>query len=224
MAITATAAGTAGTFSSSVASLATTAYNQAAGKCMYVVANGFLASSWTIADTAGNIFVPQLAFVGGNSNAIALWTVTNCLGNASNVVTVSASSLSTAFATLTYYDIGGCASVDIKQNPPTQTNQLGSISDTITTASANEIVLSTMFQDGAGLVSATAPSGFTPGSIVQTYSLTAYEIFSSIQTALTITWSSINSNVASYDMVTASFVASVVASSPNLRMMMGMGR
>jgi hypothetical protein len=226
VAITVTVAGTAGTNGSGVLSLSTSAYNQAAGNCIYVCCNCYSpgATTFAISDTAGNSYgSPVLSVNGGNSNLIQVWAITNCLGSAFNAVLVTLSSFP-SYATLTYYDISGTTFLDIQVSATTVTSG-SSISKTVSTNGSypNQAIISTMFQDSAGLSSATAPTGFTAGLVINSYSLTGYNTYTTTQTGLALTWSNI-SPTANFDMVVVSFGAAAAGVTPlHLLTMMGVG-
>lgn len=204
--LTVTLAKTAGTFSAGVTSLATAAYSQASGHCIAVIANkAATTAAMSVSDTAGNTFaatVPQ--FDDGGGRDMAAWTVVGTLGNASNVVTVAFGE-STSFATVTYYDIGGtCKGVDLGAHAISAPGGSTSIPQTVTTAFANEAIITSLFQQGASLASATPPTGFTAGSVVSGFSLSASAIVSTIQSGVTLSWTSVSAS-SSLDMLTLSF-------------------
>lgn len=227
MALSVTVAGTASFSATPSTSIATPAYNQAAGNCMYVCVNAFLATAFSISDTAGNTFVASVPYyTGGNSNGIIVYTVTNCKGNASNVVTVTFTPITVSYATLTYYDIGGAATasaVDVAQAAATKAGPTTTISSTITTTVANEAIITTVFCDGVSLTADTPPTGYTGGAILSSYSVTARNIVSAIQTGVVVGWTGLTNGGNSLDMVIVSFEAAGAVSVLRELMLLGVG-
>ena len=196
MAITVTQAGTGGVFGGSVTSLNSgSGYNQAGGNCIAVILHWCCGSATpgtpVVTDTAGNTYTASLPIYGFNGNpstrAMAIFTATGVIGNASNIVTCSWGSSTVAYGTLTYYDVGGCNAVDVAASAASAPGSNTSISQTITTTFANEAIIATLFQQDATMTAATAPSGYTKGSFVESFTVSAYDIVSTIQSSVTLT-------------------------------------
>jgi len=178
-------------------------YNQPAGDCIWAVYTEGPENSGatgTVSDTAGDSFsLVTNSFVVDGTNAQS-YVAFNSHGNASNVVTVTfpGSDVSGPWYSLAYYDISGpCNYVDVNVT----TNQgtgLSSISETISTATANEVILTTGYNQFYAsspysyITAITAPSGFTAGPLLAEDAESAYEVVSSRQSGLTVTWSAVS--------------------------------
>jgi hypothetical protein len=211
-AVTATWVGGDGTNGVGVNFLIAPSYNQTAGHCIVVVANAFGQAPGTFSDTAGDTPTTAIAnYVGGNTNNIVWKIFYNTAGNASNVVNVTFSNAN--FASLNEWDVdigSTCTSsaLDVHAAATTVTNNGGTISQTITTTSANEAIMTAVFQDNAALSAATPPTSFTANTIQGSYSRGAQRVVSAIQTGVTLSWTSILTAAANYDMATVSLKAS----------------
>lgn len=213
-AISTTAYVSGGASGGGVTSISTSAHSQAAHHCIAVGANGFIASGMTApTDTAGDTFTSVVAlYTGSNQDSIAGWVAYNVAGNASNVVTANLGS-SVAFATVQAYDVdpgGNCTSTLLDIHAAIATTSSGtSASQTITTAVANEAILPFIYSSGsASFSAATVPTSFTanPSGITASYGYSASRIVSTIQTGVTLTWSSLAPST-TYDMFTISIEA-----------------
>ena len=180
---------------------ATAAYNQAAGRTILVFANQFSAgfdATTPIQDTAGNVWTRITALTvvagGGNNYYQGVWFCYNCLGNSSNVITVKYTTNS-SFRVVNSYDISGV----LTASSPIDASALGafvgntgSASVSLTTAQAAEAVVTFVGCSSANLTTATQPSGYIedPSGPLQSYSCGASKVLSSIQSSVTLTWSS----------------------------------
>jgi hypothetical protein len=185
-------------------------YNQAAHHCILVVETNISgtisAPTDTSSDTPTNVIA---AYTGGNTNQIDAWIFYNVAGNAAEVVTSNMAGSS--YAGTQYYDInvgGNCtaANLDIAAHATGVTTG-NSISQTITTTNANEAILTAMIQADGTLTSTTQPTSYTQGSIAPNntngFVAEAYNVVSSIQTGVTLTWSAITAT-GQYDMLVVS--------------------
>ena len=217
-AITATAYVSGGVNNGSTATMVTSAYNQAAHHCIVVGGNAFQ-QGMTISDTAGDTFTAVVAaYTGGNSNHILGAIAYNTAGNASNVVTLNTTGSNFQFGTVQVYDVnpgsGNCTSALLDVHAAIATTSSGtSAAQTITTAVANEAILTFVYSSGsASFSAATVPTSFTanPSGIEAQYGYSASRIVSAIQTGVTLTWSSL-SPTTTYDMFTISIEAIATA-------------
>jgi hypothetical protein len=220
-AFTVTSAGTAGVNSGSATFLATSSYNQPVHDCIVVFSSALGSGNVpnTPTDTALDTFTSILSFTGANTFTNQAWIAYNGAGSSVNVVTQTYGSAATvAYATLTTYDVnpgGNCTSTLLDVNASTvdvTVSDGGSFtSNSFSTAAASEAIF-TWINDGfAGLQSATAPSGYTSGSLVgqsggDYISVTAYKILSSTLTGATVSWTSVTLG-GPYDMIMLSLKA-----------------
>lgn len=210
--ITVTLAGTAGTNNSGVNTLTTTAYNQAAGHCMVITSNAFNQAPGSFSNSNTETFTTVISnYVGGNNNNIVAKIVYNTAGNSNMTVTVNFADA--LFATVFYWDVdigSSCtaAALDVHAGASTDTSNTGSISQTVTTASNNEGIITQVYQDSAGMTAATQPSGFsTTGGVVASYSKGGFEVVSSKLVGVNLSWTSISPSGASMDMFVISLAA-----------------
>jgi len=192
--------------------IALPAYNQAAGHCIVLMMSsyGFLPDTGAggVTDTAGNTYPgpPGQIYAGfgsPNSNYQEAWYVQNVLGNSANVITVNfgASGVPpgsfTEYAQAFYYDISPpCYGVDF-----TEVVTAGSTNPSLTIALTTHHPIEAIFTFATdsilanpNLTAITAPSGFTASSIEPSsptgISRAAYELVSTTQSSVNITWSS----------------------------------
>ena len=185
-----------GTVSSSTSSFSLSAYAQAAHHCMVIIANSYnqAPAATPLSDTAGNAFTNVIAYVGGNSNNISAYVAYNVTANASNVVTFTWAANPTVL-TVTYYDVattGNCTSSNLDVHAKATGQAVPTQSQIITTTSANEAIICALFSDNVSTSSYTPPTGFTAGPIVVNYATSAYRVVSTIQSSVTLSFTSVS--------------------------------
>lgn len=185
-----------------VASFSTSpTYNQAAGHCIWFsyIQGPETSGPGTVSDTGGDSFTLVTNIDNLNSTWGQTYVAFNSHANAANAITVSFPTLSSYWIAATYYDISGpCNYVDVNSFFQASGTSDTSISDTVSTVLPNEIILTTGWNifyasvPYSYITAITSPSGFTAGSLLAEDAESAYEVVTSRQSGLTITWSSVS--------------------------------
>jgi hypothetical protein len=158
----------------------------------------------SVADTAGNVYrFAGKTKVASQTNA-ELWYCTNCLGNATNVVTatLSGADASRGIALVQFSGLATVSPLDVLEND-FKASGADILSTAWTTGVANSVVIA--FCNIANTGTAwTVPAGYTQGcQDASNVTQMIYQIFSSIQTAQTVTGK--NTDASAKTLITSSF-------------------
>lgn len=110
----------------SLATLSTAAYNQAAGELISVTVKweGTATPPSTVTDTAGNTYTRRTPVISGTAGCV-IFDCLDCLGNAANVITVTWPSAVASYILLAPYRATKTAAVTFKAQPTTSLTGTG---------------------------------------------------------------------------------------------------